>query len=129
MINIPNYKMIRLDRESGNTRNNSNKLNRGGGLLFYVHERIAKYTSFIHDCSKISYSLEKWWISIDKPGVKKCIIGDIYMPPASDVNVTVKELSSSMDHLQTNSKCRIYIVLGDLNINYNRRDLKGFKLL
>ena len=50
------------------------------------------------------------------------------MPPTSDVNVTVKELSSSMDHLQTNSNAE-YIVLGDFNINCNRRDVKGFKLL
>ena len=33
-----------------------------------------------------------------------------------------------MDYLQTNSNAE-YIISGDLNMNYNRWDLKGLKLL
>ena len=54
MVNIPNYKMIRLDRETGNIRNNRNKLKRGGGLLFFVCDKLAKYTSINSNCINVS---------------------------------------------------------------------------
>ena len=41
------------------------------------------------------------------------------------MEITVNELTMSMDYLQgiTNAE---YIIAGDLNVNYNRRDTKGF---
>ena len=128
MINIPEYNVMRLDREAGNIRSASNKVKRGGGVLFYVHSKFVNYTTIIRDCSKITYNLEQLWICIDKPNVRKCIVGVLYRPPSSDVTVSLKELSSTMDYLQTLVHTE-YIIMGDLNVNYNRRDTKGFKLL
>ena len=47
MFQIPEYGIIRLDGESGNIRNNRDRLKRGGGLLFYVSNKYLNYTTVI----------------------------------------------------------------------------------
>ena len=128
MLHLTNYKMFRLDRTQGNIRNANNRLKRGDGLIIYVHDKYSKYVSVLHDCSKITYNLEQLWIQIDKPNVRKCIIGLVYRPPSTDVTISVKELDLSMDYIQSLSDSEI-IVTGDLNVNYNQRDTRGFKIL
>ena len=128
LINIPNYKIYRLDRNSGNIRNSRNNLKKGGGLLFYVSNKYESDVSIITNCSRVTYNLEQLWICIRKPNVRKIIVGFTYRPPTTKVEDTIAELSISMDYIRSLSDAEL-VVAGDLNVNYNLRHSKSFELL
>ena len=128
MLNIPGYKILRLDRTAGNIRNARDRPKRGGGLLFYISERYSNNVSIISTCSKVTYNLEQLWICIQKPNVRKMTIGVVYRPPHAKVEEAVSELTNSLTYIKDLSDAEV-IVSGDLNINYNQRHSKGFELL
>ena len=128
MLDIPNFTIFRLDRNSGNIRNSRNNLKRGGGLLFYVSNKHSDYISIISNCSKVTYNLEQLWICLRKPNVRNAIFGVVYRPPTAKVDETINELNNSMEFVRSLSNVEI-ILAGDLNINYNLRHSRSFELL
>ena len=71
-------------------------------MVYYYtsgHERYTKFSTVIMKrLSKISYNLKQLLIYIEKPNVRKCIIGVLNKPRTADTANTVNELSISMDY-------------------------------
>lgn len=99
LLNIPNYKLIRHDREN----------KRGGGVAIYLREGINfKIVSKSHQNTKTEYL----FIEISSNDNKKLIFGVIYNPPP---NTSIDPLKREIEKLSTQYHDLIFT--GDLNID------------
>ena len=100
LFNIPNYKMIRADRQ-GQT---------GGGVALYILER---FDLKIRNDITIEES-EVLFIEISLC-TKNIIVGVIYRPPNNNIEIFSESLERNLNKL-TNENKHIFL-LGDFNIN------------
>lgn len=114
-VSIPNYNIIRTDREG-----------RGGGVAFYLKApyKFKKYYS-----SSSENVLEQLWLMVQFKN-RKVALGVIYRPPNAHVEMCLNELSTIIEqiYLEANS----VILLGDININLldlNSTDSNKFNIL
>ena len=128
MINIQGFEIFRLDREVGNIRTKTGKKKRGGGLIIYIKNELAQYTSVIEESSSITPEMEQLWIRIAKPNAGTKIVANIYRPPNGSVQTALTNLSNATKIAQDTSRHELVIV-GDFNINYNLRHSHPSKLL
>ena len=84
--------------------------------------------TIFEDGSKILPHCEQLFILIDKPDVRKCIIGLVYRPPNGKITDGIKQLTETVRSLQANFQGEI-ATTGDFNINYNLRHSNTFKLI
>ena len=101
MVNINGFEIFRLDREAGNIRAKSGRIKCGGGLVTYVKQNLAKYTSIIEEASSISPEIEQLWIRIEKPNMGVKIVANIYRPPNANLKAALTSLSASTKLAQT----------------------------
>ena len=125
LINFENFTLYRLDREAGNIINRSLNVKRGGGLVLYVGSKFLNHSSQINSCSTITKNLEQLWILLDKPNVRKIVVCILYRPPSGDVDTAIKELSNSIEYVQSLCDAEL-VVMGDMNVNYRDRHSKSF---
>lgn len=105
LYNIPGY----VQKE------NFRKSKRGGGVSLYIREHLSH--TMREDISIMNDNLETLFIELDNLGNNKCktIVGVIYRPPNSNINVFMDDLNSILLKLHNEHK-HIYI-MGDFNIN------------
>ena len=127
MIHQDGYKIFRHDRQ-GHLEENHIIKSRGGGLLIYVSDRLAEYSSLLDNNTRCTANLEQMWVIIEHPHMKRQIICTCYRPPNGNSTMCVKELSDNMDHVSENY-CAEITVLGDLNMDYRKRNCPNYKLL
>ena len=126
MLAINGYKLFRLDRDQCKDMEQAKK--RGGGIAIYIKNELSEYCSIQTEVSSVTVNLEQLFVVIDKPEVRKQIIGEIYRPPGGKIAESIKELDDSATILRNKIDGEMTI-LGDLNINYNLRHSSTFKLL
>ena len=94
LINMQGFKIYRLDREKGDSRNKSGKLKRGGGLIFYVKKDLAKYVTIIERISSIKGDIEQLWIHIDKPNNGTKFLAGTYRTQMATLRRPLKTLQT-----------------------------------
>lgn len=103
MFEIPDYKLIRSDRES-----------RGGGVALYMKSSISKSCTVLSIPLEEVYDIEYIIVKVTIEG-KLCAIGVLYKPPNSHyTNLCI--LTDIISYLLENN-IHILILMGDLNIN------------
>ena len=123
MLALSGYDLFRSDRDSSIGIHK-----RGGGLIIYVKTTLSKYTTTLEYAKKVTANLEQIFICIDKPNVRKQIIGNVYRPPNGKISEGIQELTSTVKIIQETTHCELTVV-GDFNINYNLRHTQPFKLI
>ena len=101
MISIPNYKILRKDRNR-----------RGGGVCLYIKEHIPYVRKYDLEC----IGTESIWIEF-KVNTKKFLFGCYYRPPgqnANDIDLFLHNLNYSFD-LAYNQGYTSITVVGDFN--------------
>ena len=117
-IAIPGYHIFRQDR---NILVENSYKKRGGGIVIYVRNNIASYCNIMKE-SNCDVSLEQLWVKIQKPNMKKMVIGAIYRPPSSGVTAGMDMLNNTCRDImggKRDTKNDIVIV-GDFNIDFNK---------
>ena len=102
MFNLPNYKLIRADRNG----------RRGGGVALYISQNL-KFK--VRTDVKLSHA-ESLFIEIDNSSSKNIVIGLIYRPPDSNIDLFHDELEYFLYKIGNENK-HIFM-LGDFNINF-----------
>ena len=102
MFNLPNYKFIREDRKG----------RRGGGVALYIAQNL---NFKIRSDIKLAQA-ESLFIEIDNSILKNVIIGLIYRPPDSNLDVFYDELDFYLHKIENENK-HVFI-FGDFNINF-----------
>ena len=125
MLEFSGFDLFRQDRTSSNE---TLCKKRGGGLAIYVKKGLSEYVTLYSDECTVTPDLEKLFIVIDKPNVRKGLYGVVYRPPGGKIVEGVKELSDSVSKIQLSLNSEITIV-GDFNINYNLRHSNAFKII
>ena len=128
LINIENFSIHRLDREKGNTLNLSNSNKKGGGVALYVGSKFKGHNRQVSECCKITTNIEQLWVLLEKPNVRKMAICIMYKPPSGDTEKALKEISDSIEFIQSLHSTEV-IIMGDMNVNYRERHTKNFDLL
>lgn len=107
MISIPNYELLRYDRE--------NKL--GGGTVIYIHNR-CKFHSVKIDVEFPEF-VEVYAIKIHPPFKKPFVFVSVYKPPNTNDEQFLSSFECLLFHLnQTESP---YFILGDFNIDLSSK--------
>ena len=128
LVDIETFTLFRLDREMGNIVGPNDKSKRGGGLALYVGSKYQGHARQINNCCKITKNLEQIWIVLEKPNVRKIAVCIYHRPPNSDLDVSLQELSNSIDIIQASIDVEI-VIMGDINVNYRDRHRKSFERL
>ena len=102
LFNLPNYHMVRADREG----------RRGGGVAFYVAEHLNFKVR--HDIE--FKDTEVLFIELENITGKNIIIGLIYRPPNTQLDLFYESFENCLDTLTTENK-HVYS-MGDYNINF-----------
>ena len=125
LIDIKTFELFRLDR---NVCNGIDKVKRGGGLVLYVGRKFLGHAQQLTACCKCTKDIEQLWVLLEKPNVRKTAICILYRPPNGDIETAIKELSASIDHIQSLHDVE-FVIMGDMNINYRNRQSKAFEAL
>ena len=105
-IIVKHYQTFRLDRVVDKT---------GGGLLIYVHERLAPYCSIEHDLTKSNADIEMLVMNYTQEKHRLMTLVLAYRPPNSSY---VRCLDTLLEACQSERfEGREMWVLGDMNIN------------
>ena len=125
LINESGYSIIRQDR----TKELCSRVkSKGGGLIIYVKNHIYDYITRVDNSLAVTNDLEHLWLKIDIPYRRKIILGLCFRPPSGNVTTAISLITAQLEMLE-NSSDSDFLVLGDFNINYLNRNLKGFKEL
>ena len=122
LIEIEGFRALRLDRGTGNK---SKK--RGGGLMTYINNKHSPCCEPLVDLDKSDKTIEAQWSLIHRPHCKNVVICNVYRPPNADVNNAISYLDDCLRTVNL-SKVNVFIV-GDLNINYQRKSSHDYKKL
>jgi len=109
VFSVPGFTFIRADRKSGT----------GGGVGLYIRNDIdhTRRTDYESD------DYESIWLEIKPKKTKPIIFGIVYRPPDSskhlskDFNKSINEILLTLDKEKSET-----IIMGDLNIDYNKRN-------
>ena len=71
MLNIPGWTLYRLDMPN----------KKGGGVCIYVASKWAKYITLLPDLSNTDTDVEILSLQMNKPMLRKLLIGCVYRPP------------------------------------------------
>ena len=109
-VSIPNYNILRTDRDS-----------RGGGVACYLK---ANYKFRHLHSSNAGNALEQLWLVINF-NKQKIALGVIYRPPSSNIETCLSELYSVLERAYLEAD--LVIFMGDININLLNVDSAGSK--
>ena len=112
VINIPGYRITRLDRNW--LENNSIK--KGGGVCIYIKENIIFTDSDVCKFNISTQDIEIQWITLRFPKMKDIIIANVYRPPQGNAKNFCKYLKNCFNNIKDLFKKEIFI-LGDFNID------------
>lgn len=101
LFELNNYTLVRQDRTD----------KRGGGIAFYISEQL-QFKIRKEKCIQQSESL---FLEIMSPNNKNIIIGLIYRPPHSSINLFCEDLDKCLHTLTSEGK-QLYL-MGDFNID------------
>ena len=101
LFNIENYKLIRADRSYG----------RGGGVALYIHDSL----TFKERPDLSVDGSEYIFIEIINKQAKNILVGVMYRPPHSNIDMFVDRLEESLSLISRENK--IIYLMGDYNIN------------
>ena len=114
-----NYENVGLYNIEGYNMETAYRTTRkGGGVSLYIAESV-NYT-LRTDLDVFSEIMESRFLEIDKNSInstRNVIIGVIYRPPNSDIDVFISQLSGLLDIIRKDNKS--CYLLGDYNININ----------
>lgn len=99
-ISIPNYNLIRTDRDG-----------RGGGVACYLK---APYRFKVYHSSTSVNGLEQIWLIVNF-NKQKVAVGIIYRPPRANIVMCLDELSNVLERIFL--EANLIILMGDININ------------
>ena len=86
----------------------------GGGVVIYASKRYSCYT--ITELSFCSAVLEYVFLNLIINDVN-CLVGCIYRPPISDIQLFLEKLTELLEVTRTNYPRHILIISGDFNLN------------
>ena len=110
-INIANYSIARQDRKDKT----------GGGTVIYVRNGLP-YRS--RTDLQNNYS-ESCWIEITRRNTKSLFISSVYRPPDFEIKNFIEKFNNDISKIQENAEI---ILLGDFNVDYNRRSTAKSRL-
>ena len=110
-INIANYSIARQDRKDKT----------GGGTVIYVRNGLP-YRS--RTDLQNNYS-ESCWIEIIRRNTKSLFISSVYRPPDFEIKNFIEKFNNDISKIQENAEI---ILLGDFNVDYNRRSTAKSRL-
>ena len=112
IIDIPGYKLSRLDRNWSE----NNNIKKGGGLCMYINQNIEFSNSDICKLNCSSKDIEIQWMVLKFLKMRDMIIANVYRPPQGNVKNCCKYIRSCLDEFDNMAKKDIFL-LGDFNIN------------
>ena len=95
--------------------------------MMYVSNRHSSYCEPLIDLDKSDKTIEAQWSLIHRPHCKNVVICNVYRPPNADVQDAISYLDECLRTVNL-SKVNVFIV-GDLNINYQRKLSPDYKKL
>ena len=110
-INIANYSIARQDRKDKT----------GGGTVIYVRNGLP-YRS--RTDLQNNYS-ESCWIEIIRRNTKSLFISSVYRPPDFEIKNFIEKYNNDISKIQKKAEI---ILLGDFNVDYNRRSTAKSRL-
>ena len=122
VINIPNYNLIRLDR---NWEENG-EIKKGGGLCMYIKNGINFSDTTLSDLNLSTIDIEIHWVTIKLPKLREIVIGNVYRPPQGNLKPFFKHINLCLDNLKSKDNRDIFM-MGDFNINIKKAANKDSK--
>jgi exonuclease III len=89
---------------------------RGGGVSLYIKNNISN--KMRNDLAKCDENLESIFVEVNKHNfnfTKNVIIGTIYRPPNSDINVFIEHMNNILSTI--NKEKKLCYLMGDFNLN------------
>ena len=132
LLLIDGYDLIRLDRSW--KKDNEPNIKRGGGVAIYIKSNHNYSTTELDEYNISSNNIEILWITVSNPNQRKTVIGVVYRPPQSSIQLFTTTLTELVSKINT-GRNRDMFILGDFNINYatkggqSRKQLKEFEAL
>ena len=121
MMEVQGYALYRLDRD---TKPDSSKQKRGGGLITYVRNTSTDvYVQELNTTS--SKDIEIQWLKITRANSKTLLLANVYKPPMGKVEQAVKLLEQGL--LSLSSPNYEVVILGDFNVDYKNKKSQNFK--
>ena len=108
LYSIPGFDLFRCDRHSDHKST-------GGGTAMYVKSTLKAEP--LSGLAPLQHGVDAVWLRMATEG-RKIIIGSIYSPPDIDKTAFVDSLSTTLEH-SAFMKSDL-VIIGDLNINWNR---------
>ena len=132
LLLIDGYDLIRLDRSW--KKDNEPNIKRGGGVAIYIKSNHDYSTTELDEYNISSNNIEILWITVSNPNQRKTVIGVVYRPPQSSIQLFTTTITELVSKINT-GRNRDMFILGDFNINYatkggqSRKQLKEFEAL
>ena len=111
-VTIPEYRLLRRDRDACQCRRSScSKPHKGGGVIIYYR---SSYNCEIHESAD---DVESFWIKLSRPNTDSnpIFINATYHPPNSDGKDLINYLSNSIQSLYLNFPSSTILIGGDFN--------------
>ena len=126
LVNIPNYDIVRNDRNWGEKTTDINgKFKKGGGVCIYVKHNINYSTHSLCMFNVSCQNVECHWVKIIQENQRNIVIANIYRPPQGNVKKFVDYLEGVIENLDLDRED--LILLGDLNIDFMDKKSSDFK--
>ena len=111
LTSIPNYGIIRLDRQ---TKHINGQTKMGGGLCMYHKQNLIADSNTYAKLNVSDSTLELQWVIITRPHTKKIIIGNVYRPPGGNLKEAFQLISDKIAEIPNLEKYEL-LLMGDFN--------------
>ena len=118
MFNIPDYNLIRLDRDWGHVNGIPKS---GGGLCMFIKNGVDFSDTKLQHLNLSSNNIEIQIIYITNKLCKDLIVINIYRPPTANIYEFIRTLENTIKLCNPNDKHDVF-VLGDFNVDMMSRN-------
>ena len=128
LVSIPNYDIIRMDR---NWRDEEMAINdnikKGGGVCLYIKSNINYSTHSLCMYNVSCRNVECQWVKIIHEKQRNVVIGNVYRLPQGNVKMFTNYLEGVIENIDMESED--LILMGDFNIDFLDKKTNDFKLI
>ena len=126
LVNIPNYDIVRNDRNWREvTMDVNGNFKKGGGVCMYIKHNINYSTHSLSIFNASCQNIECQWVKIIQENQRNIVIANLYRPPQGNVKKFVDYLEGVVENLDLDKED--LILLGDFNIDFLGKKSNDFK--
>ena len=125
LTSIPNYSIIRLDRQ---VKHSNGQAKAGGGLCIYYRDHLQIDPNSIATHNISNGTLELQWVVVSRPHTKKIIIGNVYRPPDGKLKDAFEIISNEINHIENIDRYEL-LIMGDFNADASKNELPPARII